>query len=263
MDSRQHPRVQLPIEVDLLHPTIGKLRRIARDLSEGGVFVVTEPGTLRPGSHLKLTVVNTALIEATPTPTVDMEVVRVTPEGLGLKFVNSTGEHLWRTVERLRRELQIGRDYFQVFQAALVINRQNKLLVVQQHGKWLFPGDYLEVGHDWKRVLTAYLKDELGLADVTPHEVLGIDSAAGTQAGECATFSVFHRFSSSDDRVRLREGSRYRQGKWVGRTMSLEELTFSHPALRALAIAAFDLALLPRKGPAVESAADASGGALS
>src|SRR5262245_5681588 len=77
MDSRQHPRVQLPIEVELLHPTIGKLRRIARDLSEGGVFVVTEPGTLRPGSHLKLTVVNTALIEATPTPTIDMEVVRV------------------------------------------------------------------------------------------------------------------------------------------------------------------------------------------
>jgi len=257
MDSREFPRVQLPIEVDLLHPTIGKLRRIARDVSEGGVFVVTEPGALKPGAKLKLTVVNTALIESTPTPTVDMEVVRVTADGVGLKFVNSTSEHLWSTVQRLRRELQIGRDYFQIFQAALVINRQNKLLVVQQHGKWLFPGEYLEVGHDWKAALTAYLKDELGLSDLEPHEVAGIDSAPGTQAGESATFSVFHRFSSSDDRVRLRDGSRYRQGKWVGRTMSLEELTFSHPVLRALAIAAFDRAAAERHLPPAESAADA------
>jgi ADP-ribose pyrophosphatase YjhB (NUDIX family) len=257
MDSREYPRVQLPIEVDLLHPTIGKIRRIARDVSEGGVFVVTEPGTLRAGAKLKLTVVNTALIESTPTPTVDMEVVRVTPEGLGLKFVNSTSEHLWSSVQRLRRELQIGRDYFQVFQAGLIINRQNKLLVVQQHGKWLFPGDYLEVGNDWKTCLTNYLKQELGLDDLEPREVLGIDSAPGTQAGEGATFSVFHRFSSSNDRIRLRDGSRYRQGKWVGRTMSLEELTFSHPVLRALAISAFDRVEAERKRPPAESAADA------
>ena len=257
MDSREYPRVQLPIEVDLLHPTIGKLRRIARDVSEGGVFVVTEPGTLRPGSHLKLTVVNTALVESTPTPTVDMEVVRVTQDGLGLKFVNSTSEHLWSTVQRLRRELQIGRDYFQVFQGALVINRQSKLLVVQQHGKWLFPGDYLEVGQDWKGGLTSYLQQELGLDDLVAHEVLGVDSAPGTQAGESATFSVFHRFSSANDRVRLREGSRYRQGKWVGRTMSLEELTFSHPVLRALAVAAFDRVAAERGRPPAAPAADA------
>jgi hypothetical protein len=67
-----------------------------------------------------------------------------------------------------------------------------------------------------------------------------VDSATGTQAGESATFSVFHRFTPSDDRVRLREGSRYRQGRWIGRSMGLEELTFSHPVLRELAILAFE-----------------------
>jgi len=240
MDSRQYPRIQLPIEVELAHPSIGRLRRIARDVSEGGIFVLTETGALRPGAKLKVTVVSAALVESTPTPTVDVEIVRVTPEGMGLKFVNATSEHLWKSVERLRSELQIGRDYFQVFEGALVLNPQNKLLVVQQHGKWLFPGEYLVVGDDWKSRLSEFLTTEFGLADLAIRDVVGVDSAPGTQAGESATFSVFHRFTSSSDRVRLREGSRYRQGRWIGRTLGLEELTFSHPVLRDLAITAFE-----------------------
>ncbi len=73
-------------------------------------------------------------------------------------------------------------------------------------------------------------------------DTLGIDSAPGMLAGENATFSVFHRFSSQSDRVRLRDDSRYRHAKWVSRAFSLEELTFSHPLLRDLAALALDRA---------------------
>jgi hypothetical protein len=255
MDSRQFPRIQLPIEVELTHPSIGKWRRIARDVSEGGVFVVSDSGPLRTGAKIKLTVLSAALVESTPTPTIDMEIVRITDEGLGLKFVNSTSQHLWSSVQHLRRELEIGRDYFQVFQGALVLNPQNKLLVVQQHGKWLFPGDYLTVGDDHAATLTGFLTTELGLEDLRLCDVVGVDSGAGGQASEGATFSVFHRFSSSSDRVRLRDGSRYRQGRWVGRTLSLEELTFSHPILRTLAVTAFDRAEAERRGAAAAATA--------
>jgi hypothetical protein len=82
---------------------------------------------------------------------------------------------------------------------------------------------------------------EFGIDD--PFEdTLGIDSAPGLLAGENATFSVFHRFSSQSERVRLRDDSRYRHAKWVSRAFSLEELTFSHPLLRDLAALALDRA---------------------
>lgn len=240
MESREHPRIQLPFEVELTHPTFGRLRATARDISEGGVFVQTSPGALRPGAKLKLTIVSAALVESTPTPTVEMEVARITEDGLGLKFSNKTSQHLWHTVDRLRSELRIGHDYYQVFQGALIINAQNKLLVVQQHGKWLFPGEYLAVGEDWHTRLMTFLEEELGIDDLVYLDALGFDSSVSPRATEAATFSVFHRLSSNSDRVRLRSGSRYRQGKWVGRSMSLEELTFSHPVLRRLASAAFE-----------------------
>ncbi|NJN52598.1 MAG: NUDIX domain-containing protein [Gammaproteobacteria bacterium] len=240
MESREHPRIQLPFEVDLTHPTFGRLRATARDISEGGVFVQTSPGSLRPGAKLKLTIVSTALVESSPTPTVDMEVARVSADGLGLKFANKTSQHLWQTVSRLRSELRIGQDYYQVFQAALIINAQNKLLVVQQHGKWLFPGEYLSVGEDWRTRLMTFLEEELGVDDLVYLDAIGFDSSVSPRATEGATFSVFHRLSSKSDRVRLKDDSRYRQGKWVGRSMSLEELTFSHPLLRQLAATAFE-----------------------
>jgi hypothetical protein len=75
-----------------------------------------------------------------------MEVARVTEEGLGLKFTNRTSQHLWNSVDRLRQDLRLGHDYFQVFQGAAIVNHVGKLLVVQRHGKWLFPGEYLTVG---------------------------------------------------------------------------------------------------------------------
>jgi len=241
-DERESPRVQLPFEVELSHPSLGRIRTVARDISETGIFVRLSPSGLRAGAKLKVTVLNAALVESNPTPTVDMEVVRVTEDGLGLKFTNRTSQHLWASVDRLRQELRLGHDYFQVFQGAAIVNQQSKLLVVQRHGKWLFPGDYLTVGSAWQDTLNDYLQYELGLDDLVLEDTLGIDSAPGLLAGENATFSVFHRYSSQSDRVHVREESRYRHAKWVSRAFSLEELTFAHPLLREFAALALDRA---------------------
>ncbi len=63
-----------------------------------------------------------ALVESNPTPTIEMEIARVTEEGLGLKFTNRTSHHLWKSVDRLRQDLRLGQDYFQVFQGAAIVN---------------------------------------------------------------------------------------------------------------------------------------------
>lgn len=241
-DERASVRIQLPFEVEVSHPSLGKIRSVARDISEGGIFVRLSPTGLRVGAKVKVTVLNAALVESSATPTIDMEVARVTEEGLGLKFANRTSQYLWNTVDRLRHDLRLGQDYFQVFQGAAIVNQQGKLLVVQRHGKWLFPGDYLTVGLEWQTALIDFLTADLGLDDLVLEDTLGIDSAPGTMASENATFSAFHRFSSRSERVRLRDDSRYRHAKWISRAFSLEELTFAHPLLRDLAALAFDRA---------------------
>ncbi len=241
-DERESPRIQLPFEVELSHPSLGRIRTVARDISESGIFVRLSPSGLRPGAKLKVTVLNPALVESNPTPTIDMEIARVTEEGLGLKFTNRTSQHLWHSVERLRDDLRLGHDYFQVFQGAAIVNHQNKLLVVQRNGKWLFPGEYLTVGSAWQDSLGEFLASELGLDDLVLEDTLGIDSAPTTLAGENATFSVFHRFSSQAEQVHLQSESRYRLAKWVSRSFSLEELTFAHPLLKELAALALDRA---------------------
>jgi PilZ domain len=242
MDAREYPRIQLPFEVEVSHPSFGKLRSVARDISQNGMFIQMDASGLRSGAKVKVTVLNAALVESSPTPTVDMEVVRVVDDGIGLTFANKTSHHLWESVDRLRDELRIGQDYFQVFQAAAIVNQHGKLLVVQRHGKWLFPGDYLIVGAAWQESLTQFLADELGIDDLTFEDTLGVDSAPGMKAVENATFSVFHRFSSNTERIRLRDTSRYRHAKWVSRTFSLEELTFPHPLFRQLAALALERA---------------------
>ena len=107
-DERGSPRIQLPFEVELTHPSLGKIRSVARDISETGIFVRLSPTGLRAGAKLKVTVLDAALVESNPTPTIEMEVVRVTEEGLGLKFTNRTSQHLWKSVDRLRQDLPWG-----------------------------------------------------------------------------------------------------------------------------------------------------------
>lgn len=139
MDSRRYPRVQLPLLVALKHPSLGSLRCIAKDISEGGVYVYTDNPHIGPGAKVKVTLENLLNVESQPTPTVEMEVKRVEAEGLALEFVNVTGRHLWQSVERLRTELAVGRDLFQAH-LNIVVTNETGVLLTQRHGRWGFPG---------------------------------------------------------------------------------------------------------------------------
>jgi hypothetical protein len=242
MERREHPRIHLPFEVEVEHPSLGTLRSIARDISESGMFVTATGAGVRVGSKVKVTAIGSALAEGSPTPTISMEVARLEEDGLGLKFSNRTSRHLWESVVRERHELAIGEDYFQVFQAAVVVNPQRKVLVVQQHGKWLFPGAYLTVGDGWQKALESFLEADLGIANVRFRETLEVDSGADVVAPERATLSLFHRYSSDATRAQLAAQDRYTKAKWIGRTMGIAELTFSHALLRTIAQRALERA---------------------
>jgi ADP-ribose pyrophosphatase YjhB (NUDIX family) len=234
MEQRRHPRIQLPLLVELKHPSLGTLRCMARDISEGGVFVHTEKPQVKPGAKVKLTLQNTLGVESQPTPTVEMEVKRVQDDGLGLAFVNVAGRHLWQSVERQRTELAIGRDYFQVHLNAVVISDSNAVLVVQQHGKWTLPACFLVVGQDWQPALSTFLKEQLGVPAASFGPICAMTSVGNRELPEAAVLDLFVEVRAAAARAQLAEGSRYRAARWINRRRDIEEATFASDAVRDL-----------------------------
>ena len=55
MEQRTHPRIQLPLLVEVQHPSIGRRRCTARDVSEGGLFVQVSDHSINVGAKLKIT----------------------------------------------------------------------------------------------------------------------------------------------------------------------------------------------------------------
>lgn len=241
MEQRKHPRVQLPLLVELKHPALRRTRHIARDISEGGVFVHMEPpASITTGAKIRLTLLDPISVDNQPSPTVEMRVMRVEEDGLAMVFVNKTSQHLWQSVERLREELAIGRDYFQVHQSALLLSPANDLLIVQQNGRWGFPGHYLIVGDDWRQALETCIGDQLGLSPVHIQRMFSGDSSAPTEMPEAAVYRVFVLVNTDSAEVTLPADAAYSNHRWVARRRDLDAITFGTDQLRQLAIDVLD-----------------------
>jgi hypothetical protein len=240
MERREHPRIQLPLLVELSHPSIGRKSCVARDISEGGVFVQIETHDIRPGAIIKLTLLNANTVDSQPTPTVDMEVRRVEETGLGLAFKNRTSRHLWESVERLRDELAIGRDYFQMHVSGMVLKETGRLLIVQQNGKWTFPGTYLVVGDHWRTALTRLLTDRFSL-DLSENdlEVLALETESSEAIPEAAVAKVFAVTRADASAFSFTPGDRYKDCRWLQNPRMIDELTFADDLTRDQAAAAF------------------------
>ena len=235
MEQRRYPRIQLPLLVELKHPTLGTHRCIARDISEGGVFVYTDKPQVKPGAKVRITLQNTLNVETQPTPTVEMSVTRVEDDGLGLEFVNVTGRHLWQSVERVRTELAIGRDYFQVHVNVIASHAGSAILLAQQHGKWLFPATFLEVGKDWQGTVREFLRRDFGITVTGLGGVVDVSSASRPEVPEAAVLDLFVEVQTSGDTPELPDGSRYRSARWVDRRRDVEDSTFASEQQRQLA----------------------------
>ena len=156
-----------------------------------------------------------------------MEVQRVEADGIGLAFTNTTGTHLWTSVQRLREELAIGRDYFQVHQSIVVVNAKAQILTLQQNGKWLFPGTYLIVGEDWHAAAQAFLNHQFGFKAPTFEATLVIDSTPNVVLPEAAVMHMIHLYRVTEKQCRLPDDSVYKEFRWISRQRDVEEATFA------------------------------------
>ncbi len=227
MDHRQHPRIQIPLLVELSHPAVGQLQTTARDISAGGLFVRMPNPKIKVGGKLKIRLLTLTPTDTQPTPTVDMEVKRVTDEGLGLAFINKTAEHLWSSVQHLRNELAIGRDYFQIHQSVAAVHPDKGVLLVQQNGKWLLPGHYLMVGEDALQTLRAHVEQNLNLTLGHKISPVATDSAPQIGIAEAATFSVIYTTVTDSHGVELSDSCGYKDWRWLAKPRDVAEITFA------------------------------------
>lgn len=84
-DQRRHVRTPLSCRIKIMHESVGELTVKTRDISDGGVFVVLEPEHVPPIGTVVTGQVQGLVGDA---PVLTMEVVRVEPTGVGLRFVD-------------------------------------------------------------------------------------------------------------------------------------------------------------------------------
>jgi len=83
-NQRMHPRAAMKCRIRISHESFGDILAQTRDLSDSGVYVKhpdlvsLQPGTIVRGQVQDLPI---------PAPELQMEVVRVDAEGVGLRFI--------------------------------------------------------------------------------------------------------------------------------------------------------------------------------
>jgi len=221
----------------LTHPFIGHRTVTARDMNDAGVFAWFPDAPFKIGSHMDVTIKHANMIESRPTPTVKMKVLRVQHDGIALGFVNKSGAHLWQSAGLHLEELQVGKDLFRVHQTALVRDNNGKILSVQQNGRWLFPGCWLETSQSMEATLCAYLATTLNLTDAVFLRTVLTHTDPELVARENSTLSVFCLYglgTVDPNSIAPVRNSPYTKACWIENQLQLEEMSFSAEPLRAL-----------------------------
>jgi PilZ domain len=83
-EQRKHPRIAVALKVKISYEAMESVLLVTRDISDSGVFVVTDDVALPPIGTVVEGQVQGGMEDP---PLVKMEVMRVEPNGVGLRFL--------------------------------------------------------------------------------------------------------------------------------------------------------------------------------
>ena len=83
-NQRRHQRTLLKCRVKVTHADIGEIEVDSRDISDSGIFLITKDRELPPIGTILEGQVQGMMEDA---PILEMEIVRVETDGIGLRFV--------------------------------------------------------------------------------------------------------------------------------------------------------------------------------
>lgn len=83
-NKRKYPRYPMSVMVRIEHESIGDKVIKTRNISDGGIFLIIDPGEMPPVGSIVIGQVQ-GMIENPPR--IKMEIVRTEADGLGLRFI--------------------------------------------------------------------------------------------------------------------------------------------------------------------------------
>lgn len=85
-EKRKHPRMKVSFDVEVRHPQNGVAHYQTRDMSDTGMFVVSKASevAVQEGEIVRVLIETESFVEPM---TIDMRVVRHSPDGKALSFV--------------------------------------------------------------------------------------------------------------------------------------------------------------------------------
>ena len=106
LERRKFQRNHVQARVRLRHSRIGTIDGYSMDISDSGVFVyLSEVPPLPKGAHLSLQMMDSV----NPDIIFNTRVIRITPQGIGVTFVDYEFHGHRYTLEELRRQWLISR----------------------------------------------------------------------------------------------------------------------------------------------------------
>lgn len=87
INQRHSPRIPIKIEVEFNHPGTGTITLMTKDISDSGIFIKMEQQQQPPlGTTARVRLKN-KFEDGEEPPVLEMEVVRQSTTGIGLKFI--------------------------------------------------------------------------------------------------------------------------------------------------------------------------------
>lgn len=83
-ESRSHPRIPMKAQVKITHESFGELVATTRDISDGGIFLITKDFDMPPVGTVIEGQVQGLHGDA---PVLKMEIIRAEEDGVGLRFI--------------------------------------------------------------------------------------------------------------------------------------------------------------------------------
>ena len=88
-DKRQHIRTRVSLTTKIIHPVLGSVTLLTRDISDGGMYLVVEGSPIPPIGDI----VDVQLVGSVEKPPVcRMKVVRIEDDGIGLMLCDNSND---------------------------------------------------------------------------------------------------------------------------------------------------------------------------
>jgi len=147
-EQRSQKRNKIPLKVELNHPTAGSMVAVARDMSDAGVFLLTEQHQgLAVGDLVTIRSKELGINGDQSGQLLKMRIVRREPTGVGLILLEDESQSLNLADPSTDSVSHL------VQQSLLLVFRAKYLLLRSQGDHWRLPSYPLAHGIDWRSAL--------------------------------------------------------------------------------------------------------------